>query len=364
MPRPISAVIHTDALAANLRAVRRSTSGARVWAVVKANAYGHGIERVYAGLRDTDGFALLDLDEAERLRALGWTGPILLLEGHFAARDLAEVQRLGLTVAVHDAAQVDMLAALTQGPPIAVYLKIDTGMGRLGFRAGTARAAWDRLHRLPQVGAIGLMTHFANADLPAGTTDALAEFDALTRDLPGERSLSNSAAIVRHPQAHRDWVRPGIMVYGATPVADARADALGLAPAMTLRSHIIAVQTLQAGESVGYGSTFVAPHAMRIGIVACGYADGYPRSARNGTPVWVAGPDGGETGGAVCPLAGRVSMDMITVDLSRVPHAMVGTPVELWGRHVPIDEVAAHAGTVGYELMCALARRVPVEVMP
>ncbi len=360
MPRPIRAVIHPAALAANLQVVRRHAPRARVWAVVKANAYGHGIERAYDGLREgADGFALLDLEEAERVRALGWTGPILLLEGCFDARDLEVVQRLGLTVAVHDDERIDLLAHLGAGPQVPVLLKVNSGMNRLGFRGEAVRAAWQRLRALAQVGTIGLMTHFANADAHGGIADALEEFDAATAGLPGERTLSNSAAIVRYPQAHRDWVRPGIMQYGATPFADTSAAQIGLQATMTLRSRIIGVQTLRAGEAVGYGSAFVAPHPMRVGVVACGYADGYPRIARNGTPVWVVREDGT---GVMCPTAGRVSMDMLTIDLSPAPWARPGTEVELWGREVPIDVVAEHAGTVGYELMCALAQRVPVEI--
>ena len=360
MPRPIRAVIHRAALAANLQIARRHAPGSRVWAVVKANAYGHGIERAYVGMAPhADGFALLDLAEAERIRALGWRGPILLLEGCFEARDLDAVQALGLTIAVHDDARIAELAALKDGPPVEVMLKVNSGMNRLGFRGAAVHAAWERLRALPKVGKLGCMTHFANADAPDGIADAMAEFDAVTAGLPGERSLSNSAAVLRFPQAHRDWVRPGIMQYGATPFADVSAAQLGLQPTMTLASRLIAVQNIAAGAAVGYGSAFVAPAPMRIGVVACGYADGYPRIARNGTPVWVEGLDGT---GALCPLAGRVSMDMLTIDLTAAPWAVPGTPVELWGRHVPIDEVAAGAGTVGYELMCALALRVPVEV--
>lgn len=330
--------------------------------MVKANAYGHGIERAYAGMAPhADGFALLDLAEAERIRALGWRGPILLLEGCFEPRDLDAVQALGLTIAVHDDARITELAALKDGSPVDVMLKVNSGMNRLGFRGAAVRTAWERLRALPQVGSLGCMTHFANADGSAGIADAIAEFDAVTDGLPGERSLSNSAAIVRFAQAHRDWVRPGIMQYGATPFADVSAAQLGLQPTMTLASRLIAVQDIAAGAAVGYGSTFVAPRAMRIGVVACGYADGYPRIARNGTPVLVAGAGAGDVG-AICPTAGRVSMDMLTIDLSQAPWAVPGTAVELWGKHVPIDEVAAAAGTVGYELMCALALRVPVEV--
>ncbi len=358
MPRPIRAVIHTAALAHNLQVVRRHAPHSRVWAVVKANAYGHGIERAYAGMSPhADGFALLDLAEAERVRALGWRGPILMLEGVFEARDLDVVQALGLTIAVHDDERIAELAALRDGPKVAVMLKVNSGMNRLGFRGAAVRAAWERLQALPRVDAVGCMTHFANSDVVAGAAEAIAEFDAVTDGLPGVRSLSNSAAIVRVAQAHRDWVRPGIIQYGATPFADLSAAQIGLEATMTLASRLIAVQELTAGQAVGYGSAFTAPRPMRIGVVACGYADGYPRIARNGTPVWVAGAEGA---GAICPLAGRVSMDMLTIDLSQAPWAQPGTAVELWGRHVPIDTVAAQAGTVGYELMCALAQRVPV----
>jgi alanine racemase len=372
MPRPILATVHTHALVHNLAQVRRHANDARVWAVVKANAYGHGIERAFEGLRGADGFAALDLDEAQRLRDLGWRGPVLLLEGVFEQRDLELCSRLGLWHTVHCTEQIDMLAAHKTQVPHRVFLKMNSGMNRLGFRPDQYRSAWSRLCALTQVDEISLMTHFSDADGPAGVAHQMAVFAATTHDLPGERSLSNSAALLRHgvhpteAQQHphtlvaSDWVRPGIVVYGSAPdYPEHTADHWGVQPTMTLAAKIIAVQELQPGDAVGYGSTFVATEPMRIGVVACGYADGYPRICPTGTPVLVAG--------VRSRTVGRVSMDMITIDLSPVPEATLGAEVTLWGRAadgtvLSIDEVARCAGTVGYELMCALAPRVPVVV--
>jgi alanine racemase len=364
MPRPIEALIHTDALAHNLARARRAAPDAKVWAVVKADAYGHGIERAYAGLQGADGFALLDLAEAQRVRTLGWRGPILLLEGCFEARDLEICSRLDLWHTVHREAQIDWLAAHKTQRPHQVFLKLNSGMNRLGFTPGAYRAAWQRLSGLTQVDGIGLMTHFADADGARGVAQAMAAFDAATHDLPGERSLANSAATLRFAgesaAVRGDWVRPGIMVYGSSP--DFPAHGIShweLQPTMTLRARLIGTQDLPSGAAVGYGSTFRADTPMRIGVAACGYADGYPRLAPTGTPVLV---DGVRT-----RLVGRVSMDMVMIDLTPVPQAQVGSEVTLWGRGpnasvLPIDEVAHAAGTVGYELMCALALRVPVSV--
>ncbi len=376
MPRPIRAVIHTEALARNLRRARRAAPDARVWAVVKADAYGHGIENAYAGLQAADGFALLDLAEAERIRALGWRGPVLLLEGCFEARDLELCSRLNLWHVIHREAQIDWLAAHKTGHPHRVFLKMNSGMNRLGFSPARFRGAWLRLSGLTQVETVVLMTHFSDADSAADSAAAtaadglggiaaqLATFEAAALDLPGERSLSNSAAALRFaPWAaavRADWVRPGIMIYGSAPDFPLHDIAhWDLQPAMTLRAQLIATQELRPGDSVGYGSRFRADAPMRIGVASCGYADGYPRLAPTGTPVLV---DGVRT-----RLVGRVSMDMVTIDLTPVPAAGVGSEVTLWGcgphRSVlPIDEVAHAAGTVGYELMCALAPRVPVSV--
>ena len=363
MPRPILATVHAAALSHNLARARAAAPDARVWAVVKANAYGHGIERVFDALRSADGFALLDLAEAQRLRALDWRGPILLLEGCFDARDLELCSRLGLWHAIHCDEQIDMLAAHKTQVPHRVFLKMNSGMNRLGFTPERYRAAWTRLNALPQVEEISLMTHFSDADGARGITHQLQVFEAVTHDLPGERTLSNSAATLRHGLAigeKSDWVRPGIAVYGSSPdFPEHSAADWGLLPTMTLASKIIGVQHLVAGDTVGYGSSFTADGPLRIGVVACGYADGYPRHCTTGTPVLVHG--------VRTRMVGRVSMDMITVDLTPVPDAGMGSDVTLWGRAssgavLSIDEIAAAAGTVGYELMCALAQRVPVVV--
>ncbi|QBK03885.1 alanine racemase [Hylemonella gracilis] len=367
MPRPLQALIHTGALRHNLARARAAAPDAKVWAVVKANAYGHGIERVYEGLRGADGFALLDLAEAERMRALGWRGPILLLEGAFEPRDLELCSRLDLWHVVHQEQQIDWLAMHKTHAPHRVFLKMNSGMNRLGFTPDAYRAAWTRLDALPQVDEITLITHFSDADGPRGIARQLALFNVTTQDLPGERSVANSAATLRHMDERglrSDWVRPGIAVYGSAPdFPEHDAVHWDLRPTMTLRSRIIGVQHLRPGDTVGYGSAFTADQAMRIGVVACGYADGYLRVAPTGTPVLV---DGLRT-----RLVGRVSMDMLTVDLEPLRQAGltadVGSEVTLWGRAgngavLGIDEVARAAGTVGYELMCALAPRVPVDV--
>jgi len=363
MPRPILATVHTAALSHNLVRVRTAAPDARVWAIVKANAYGHGIERAFEGLRSADGFALLDLTEARALRALDWRGPILLLEGCFDARDLETCSRLQLWHVVHCNEQIDMLAAHKTLSPHRVFLKMNSGMNRLGFIPERYRAAWTRLNVLPQVNEISLMTHFSDADGSKGVATQLKAFESVTHDLPGERSLSNSAGALRHADAlaaRSDWIRPGIAVYGSAPdFPEYSAADWGLRPTMTLASKIIGLQNLVAGDTVGYGSSFTADGPMRIGVVACGYADGYPRHCTTGTPVLV--------GGERTRLIGRVSMDMVTVDLSALPHASMGTDVTLWGKAgngavLSIDEIAHAAGTVSYELMCALAQRVPVVV--
>lgn len=363
MPRPILATIHPEALRHNLARMRAAAPDAKAWAVVKANAYGHGIERVFDALRGADGFALLDLQEAERVRALGWRGPILLLEGVFEPRDLELCSRLGLWHAIHCDEQIEWLAAHKTQVPHRVFLKLNSGMNRLGFPPHRFRAAWARLDALPQVEEISLMTHFSDADGPRGIAHQVRVFEQVARDLPGERSLSNSAASLRHaadPVVRGDWIRPGIAVYGSAPDFPEHDVAhWGLEPTMTLASKLLGVQDLQPGDTVGYGSSFTADRPLRIGVVACGYADGYPRHCTTGTPVLVEG--------VRTRLVGRVSMDMLAVDLSPVPQAGFGSEVTLWGRAstgalLPIDEVAASAGTLGYELMCAVAPRVPVVV--
>lgn len=363
MPRPILATIHSAALRHNLERVRQAVPDAKLWAVVKANAYGHGIENVFEALRGADGFAMLDLAEAERVRQLGWRGPILLLEGVFEPRDLELCSRLKLWHAVHCEQQIDWLAMHKTHEPHRVFLKLNSGMNRLGFRPAAFRAAYARLQALPQVDEIGLMTHFSDADAlrlgQDGIAHQLAAYEAATDGLAGERSIANSAATLRHPaRTAHDWVRAGIMMYGGVPdFPEHDAAHWDLRPAMTLRSQVIGVQDLQPGDTVGYGSTFTAERPMRIGIVACGYADGYPRHAPTGTPVLVDGQRS--------TTVGRVSMDMLAVDLTALPASGWGSAVTLWGEgphgsRLPIDEVARAAGTIGYELMCAVAPRVPI----
>lgn len=352
MARPIRADIRLSALAHNYAAARRAAPRARVLAVVKADAYGHGLARAAKALPRADGFATLELDGAVRLRQSGFAGEILLLEGFFEPAELAEIAGRGLATVVASEEQLRVLEAHRPAAPIDCYLKINTGMNRLGFPPSATRRALERLAATGAAKSVTLMTHFATADGPEGIGEAMRRFGEATQGLTLPRSLSNSAAIFAHPDAHADTVREGIALYGATPFADRSAESLGLLPAMTLRSRLIAVQALAPGETVGYGATWRAASAMRLGIVACGYADGYPRHAPSGTPVLVDG--------VRVKTAGRVSMDMIAVDLTVVPRARVGSEVVLWGEGLPVDEVAAAAGSVGYELLCALAPRVPV----
>ena len=358
MPRPLTATIHPDALRHNLQRARACAPGARVWAVVKANAYGHGIERALRAFGDADGLALIEFDKAVQLRDLGWREPLLLLEGVFDADDARAALRHNLNVTIHSAAQIDMLEQASLSGQIDVHLKMNTGMNRLGFTPEAFGAAHARLRALPCVRGITLMTHFANADELAhprlSVHEQIARFTAGAAGLGDPRSLCNSGGVLQHSALGdlvSDWVRPGIMLYGGSP-GGASAAELGLLPAMTLSSAIIGVQHIVAGDTVGYGSRFVASGPMTIGIVACGYADGYPRHAPHGTPVLV---DGQAT-----TLVGRVSMDMLAVDLTALPRARVGSPVVLWGAGLPIDSVAQAAGTIGYELMCALAGRVQI----
>jgi alanine racemase len=342
-----------QALKDNLQVVRRAAPASRVWSVVKANAYGHGLDRIWSALSATDGFALLNLEEAILLRERGWKGPILLLEGFFHADELPLLDKYRLTTTIHSNWQVKALQNAKLHAPLDIYVKVNSGMNRLGFQPERVHSVWQQLRAIPNVGEMTLMAHFADAELPDGITGPMARIEQAAEGLDCPRSLSNSAATLWHPEAHYNWVRPGIVLYGASPSGQWQDIAnSGLKPVMTLRSEIIGIQTLKAGDAVGYGSRYRASGEQRIGIVAGGYADGYPRVAPNGTPVWV---DGVRTG-----TVGATSMDMMAIDLTPCPQAGIGSPVELWGNEVKIDDVAAAAGTIGYELMCALAPRVPV----
>lgn len=354
MSRPILASIHPQAVRHNYAIAKKAAPYSRVLAVVKANAYGHGLDRVAAALPHADGFATLETDGATRLREARPDVPVLLLEGFFSPADLRHAAEIGLASSVHNAEQLRMLELEGLPRPIDIWLKINTGMNRLGFKPAAVADVLERLRKTGKARSITLMTHFATSDGPQGIQEAMREFAEVTRGITLPRSVANSAAILAHPGSHLDAVRLGIALYGATPFSDRPAASFGLQPAMTLSSEIISVQELKPGDVVGYGASFECERAMRIGVVACGYADGYPRHAPTGTPVLV--------GGARTRTVGRVSMDMITVDLTPVPGAGVGTPVVLWGEGMPVDEVALAAGTVGYELVCAVAPRVPVVV--
>ncbi len=354
MTRPIRATIDLSALRGNFAIARQRGEGAALWAVIKANAYGHGLLRTAEALDDlADGYALLDIGDAIALREAGFRQPILLLEGFFDADELPLLAEHGLTAVVHSLEQVEMLASTALPARLPVYLKLNSGMNRLGLSAEEFHAALTALETSRNISGITLMTHFADADLERGIAWQMARFEAATEGCDHPVSLANSAALLRHPGARRGWARTGIMLYGSSPFPqDESAEALGLRPVMTLSSRLVAVQELAAGERVGYGGIFTAERPMRIGIAACGYADGYPRHAPTGTPVLVEGRR--------TRTVGRVSMDMIMVDLEGIPDAGIGSPVVLWGEGLPVDDVATAAGTVSYELLCALAPRVPV----
>jgi len=376
MPRPISLTLSARALTHNLAVVRRHLAAAAqdharvdasvcapsIWAVIKADAYGHGIERAVRAFSEAQGLAMLDFAEAVRAREAGWGGPILMLEGFFEPADIELLDRYHLTTAIHCQAQLDMLAGAHVSRRIDAFVKLNSGMNRLGFLPHAYRAAYAEAQALQQrniLGQVGKMTHFATADGPEGVVTQMAVFNATVQGLPGPVSVCNSAATLRFAEValsgqpdQASWVRPGICLYGATPFDDVSAAELGLLPAMTLRSRVIGVQQLKIGDRVGYGGRFSAQSAMRVGVVACGYADGYPRHAEDGTPVRVAG--------RLTRLVGRVSMDMLMVDLTNMPEVEVGAPVVLFGQDGPaVDDVARYSDTIGYELLCAMAPRVP-----
>ena len=361
MPRPIRAEISLSALRHNYALAKAKAPGTKIFAVVKANAYGHGCKRVVAALHDADGFATLELDSAVQLRDAKIESPILLLQGFFSEKELPTFVQQQLTSVVRDLEQVKQITAASLSKPVDIFLKFNTGMNRLGLKGPLSGYALNMAASHRNFGAVTLMTHFANADDKQGVATQLARFDDIVKAAKpvfGKKafaqSVANSAALLRFPETHRDWARPGIMLYGSSPFADISAEWLGLKPVMALRSEIIGVQALDPGDSVGYGGLFTAKKKMRVGVVACGYADGYPRHApgsnEHGTPVIVSGKR--------TRTIGRVSMDMMVVDLTELPHVHIGAPVTLWGEGLSADEVAHAAGTVSYELFCAVAPRV------
>lgn len=354
--RLIRAVIDTGALRSNLGVVRRCAPRARVMAVVKANAYGHGLVPTALALADADALAVARLEEGIALRAAGVRTPIVLLEGVFDAAQLLEAAHQDFELVVHGPEQLELLSASRAAHRFDVWLKVDSGMNRLGFRVENFRDAYAVLSTCPAVSRVRFLTHLASADLrddPA-TKHQIELFDRTVAGLAAERSLANSAAILGWPMSHGDWVRPGLMLYGVSPLADKPAAEFGLVPAMTFYSTVIAVRRVPLGERVGYGGTWTAQRSSTLAIVAVGYGDGYPRHMANGTPVLV--------NGVRAPLAGRVSMDMIGVDITDLPQVRVGDPAVLWGEGLPAELVAPHAETVPYELLCGVSQRVALEL--
>jgi alanine racemase len=348
--RPLVARISLDALAHNLRVARRHAGQSKILSVIKANAYGHGLTRAVRALGHTDGFAVLTVEEAANLRQMGVEKPILLLEGPFQAGEMAAIADLDLMPVLHCFQQLNWLPLSNK--PLSIFLKFNSGMNRLGFPLADFDRVIEQVKAIPKVDQITLMTHFATADEALGIDWQWERFfdKAKLSGLPV--SAANSAAFLRYPETRGGWSRLGIMLYGASPFADVTAADLELKPVMTLQSEIIAVQYLNSGEGAGYGVTYMAGEATRLGVVAGGYADGYPRHAPTGTPVLVNGKR--------TRTLGRVSMDMLAVDITNLSDVDVGSPVTLWGKGMPIEEVARHAGTISYELLCALAPRVMV----
>jgi alanine racemase len=353
MTRPIRVEIDLSAIKHNYLASRKHAAGCQAYAVIKANAYGHGLLEVARALSGVaDGFAMLNLEDALALRSSGIRQPLALLEGPFDKQEAILMAAHGIAGAIHAEHQLAWLADTHfKDARFEAWLKVNSGMNRLGFLPRQVRLVAQQMHRMPEVDLTTIMTHFATADDARGVSEQWQRFEPVARETGLAISAANSAAVFRHPQTHGQRVRPGITLYGCSPFAGQTGHELGLKPAMTLSADVIAIQHLQPGDSVGYGGLFTASQNMRLGIVACGYADGYPRTVASGTPVSIDGIRSGTVG--------RVSMDMLAVDLTHIPEAGTGSRVVLWGGEIPLEHIAAAADTISYELMCALTQRVP-----
>jgi alanine racemase len=355
MSRGTRAAVDLAALRHNLGVARAAAPGSRVMAVIKANGYGHGSRQVASALVDADGFAVSCLEEALPLREAGLLHPILLLEGFFGPDELRMIASHRLDIVAHAQWQLEVLELARLPWPLRVWLKVDSGMHRLGFAPEQVQSAFARLRACRGVSEIRLLTHLACADErnSAYTEYQLKVFNETCAGLPGERSIANSAGLLAWPATRADWVRPGIMLYGASPFADGLPERPPLRPVMTLTSHLIAIHHYRRGDRIGYAGAFTCPEDMPVGVVAIGYGDGYPRHAPSGTPVLVAGTR--------TSIIGRVSMDMLCVDLRGLDHVQVHDPVTLWGEGLPVEDVASACGTIAYELLCKLTRRVQFE---
>lgn len=355
MSRPAKVVINLPALRHNFSRIRTIAPDSRVMAIVKADAYGHGLVRIAQSLEQADAFGVACLEEARELRQAEIQQRIILLEGPYSGDELSEISQLGIDMVVHDLSQVEMLDQNQLIKPVCIWLKLDTGMHRLGFSPDLASDVLARLEQFPCVKEIRLMTHLASANNREDpmTSEQINCFSQFNKNMSLEKTIANSAAILAFPDAHVDWVRPGIMLYGVSPFANSNGPQEGLKPVMTLKSRLITVKALKTGEPVGYGATWRCPEDMSVGVVAAGYGDGYPRHAESGTPVLVNGKR--------VELIGRASMDMLTVDLRSQPQAKTGDPVVLWGEGLPVEEIAKHAGTISYEMLCAVHKRLEFE---
>lgn len=353
MSRGAIVSINLSALKHNYTKIQQLTHHRSIIAMIKSNGYGHGLLRMANQLSQASALGVACLDEALVLREAGIKNNIICMEGFFDASEIPIMQQHQLIAVIHQSEQIAQLEKANIVEPLSVWLKIDTGMHRLGFPVDNALSAYEQLKNLAQVKTpIGLMTHLADADNTdrAFTETQIKKFNEITAKLSGPKSIVNSAGIMAYPKAHADWVRPGIMLYGVSPFSQRTGVEEGLQPVMTLRAKIISIQHCQQGDAVGYGCTWHCPEAMPVGIVGIGYGDGYPRHAPNGTPTLIHGK--------ICPLIGRVSMDMIAVDLRPLQQVAIDDPVVLWGEGLPVEKIAAQAGTIGYELLCGVTQRV------
>lgn len=352
MSRGVVATIDSAALQHNFNFIRRNFPAQSILAMVKSNAYGHGLVSVARWLPDVDALGVACIEEVLKLRTAGINTPIVLMPGFSDPEELRLLAEYKVIPVIHDLFQIELLEKTTFTQPLSIWLKIDTGMHRLGFSPECVPMAYERLCRLAFIQKpLGLMTHLANADQDeAYTKQQIRTFFEITADYPGPKSVANSAGILHYPEARSDWIRPGIMLYGVSPFPKDTGEQQGLKPVMTLRAKLMATHFFKKGSPIGYGCTYCCPEDMPVGVVAVGYGDGYPRHAVSGTPVLV--------GGRRCALIGRVSMDMITIDLRPFPKAVVGEVVTLWGDGLPVEEIAESAGTIPYQLFCSLTARV------
>lgn len=353
MSRVCKACISVDALKHNFSLAREAAAGSKLLAVIKANAYGHGMLTVADALQNADAFAVAHLEEAQVLRERYPQKSIVLLQGFVDEKELEILCALSLTPVVHSMYQIALLESIRLPDNFAVWLKVDTGMGRLGIGPDECGRVWERLNHIPQLqGQVRLMSHFANADNPGDTrTDVQIDcFNALAAPSFAERSLANSAGIMAWPQSHYQWIRPGIMLYGVSPFKEKTGLDLGLKPVMTLQGNIIAINAIKKNQTVGYGSCWQADEDTQIAVVACGYGDGYPRHIAEQTPVLIQRKR--------YPIVGRVSMDMLCVNLGNAHSVQVGDTVTLWGEGLPVETIAEQAGSIAYELLCQVTSRV------